>query len=48
MGWEDYHLHEFVVVDPKSEALTRIGILMRTRRTPSNAWRAGVCRSRST
>jgi Plasmid pRiA4b ORF-3-like protein len=26
MGWRDYHLHEFVVMDPKSERATRIGI----------------------
>ena len=26
MGWQDYHLHEFVVVDSKSGAVKRIGI----------------------
>jgi hypothetical protein len=26
MGWKDYHLHEFVVVEPKSTRIVRIGI----------------------
>jgi hypothetical protein len=26
MGWKDYHLHEFTVVDPKTRRVTRIGI----------------------
>lgn len=26
MGWKDYHLHEFAVVDPKTVRLKRIGI----------------------
>ena len=26
MGWKDYHLHEFTVVDSKTRRVTRIGI----------------------
>ena len=26
MGWKDYHLHEFIVVDPKTSQVKRIGI----------------------
>src|SRR5262245_34397001 len=26
MGWKDYHLHEFVVVEPNSTRIIRIGI----------------------
>ncbi len=26
MGWKDYHLHEFTLVDPKTRRLKRIGI----------------------
>ena len=26
MGWKDYHLHEFVVIEPRSNRVVRIGI----------------------
>lgn len=47
MGWKDYHLHEFVVVDSKTDRIKRIGIPddeMPTERPCLAGWKIPIAR----
>jgi hypothetical protein len=48
MGWKDYHLHEFIVVDSRTSRMKRIGYPMTICRMNAPAWPAGRFRSLGT